>query len=47
MTDAHTDAAELDSLPTWHSPVAHYAGIGPVHLRELFACDAGPAERLL
>ena len=33
--------------PAWRALVAHHAEIGPRHLRELFAADAGRGERLV
>ena len=52
MSDAHAvapgaDTPELASLPAWHSLVAHHAEVGSLHLRELFARDAGRGERLV
>ena len=52
MSDAQAvapgaDTPELASLPAWRSLVAHHAEVGSLHLRELFASDAGRGERLV
>ncbi|MEO8626801.1 MAG: glucose-6-phosphate isomerase, partial [Betaproteobacteria bacterium] len=41
-----TIGVALTSRPAWKALKAHHAKIGAVHLRELFANDAGRGERL-
>ncbi|MEO7150988.1 MAG: glucose-6-phosphate isomerase [Burkholderiaceae bacterium] len=47
--DADRSSGQVSSLgsrPAWQALVAHHAEIGPRHLRELFASDAGRGDRL-
>jgi glucose-6-phosphate isomerase len=43
---ATTAVPALTARPAWQALMAHHAKIGGVHLRELFAYDAGRGERL-
>jgi glucose-6-phosphate isomerase len=47
MNRSGADAPELLSLPAWQALVEHHAEFGSLHLRDLFADDAGRGERLV